>query len=201
MRGSLVNPVLMVWRHPPLRILSFVSVLFVFAQLACTAYIVTFLYQDLGYGLIAAGVALSIAQAAGVGGRVLWGLIADRWLGARRMLIVIALLLALASVGAAFLTDHSPYLFLLVVLAMLGATAIGWNGVYLAEVARRAPKGQAGMATGGTLGFTYMGVVVGPSMFGLLAEGVGSYGLAYLFLVVPSILVVYLLWRQYRNDG
>ena len=117
------------------------------------------------------------------------------------MLIVIALLLALASVGAAFLTDHSPYLFLLVVLAMLGATAIGWNGVYLAEVARRAPKGQAGMATGGTLGFTYMGVVVGPSMFGLLAEGVGSYGLAYLFLVVPSILVVYLLWRQYRNDG
>lgn len=201
LRGSLVNPVLMVWRHPPLRILSFVSVLFVFAQLACTAYIVTFLYQDLGYGLIAAGVALSIAQAAGVGGRVLWGLIADRWLGARRMLIVIALLLALASVGAAFLTDRSPYLFLLVVLAMLGATAIGWNGVYLAEVARRAPKGQAGMATGGTLGFTYMGVVVGPSMFGLLAEGVGSYGLAYLFLVVPSMLVVYLLWRQYRNDG
>jgi MFS family permease len=201
LRGSLVSPVLMVWRHPPLRTLSFVSLLFVFAQLACTAYIVTFLYEDLGWGLIAAGFALTIAQAAGVGGRVLWGFIADRWLGARRMLMVIAILLALASIGAALLTEHSSSAFLLVVFAMLGATAIGWNGVYLAEVARRAPKGQAGMATGGTLGFTYMGVVIGPSMFGLLAEGVGSYGLAYLFLVVPSTMVIYMLWRQYRNEG
>jgi sugar phosphate permease len=201
LRTSLVNPVLMVWRHPALRTLSFVSLLFVFAQLACTAYIVTFLYEDLGWGLIAAGFALTIAQAAGVGGRILWGFIADRWLGARRMLMVIATLLALAAIGAALLTEQSSYAFLFVVLAMLGSTAIGWNGVYLAEVARRAPKGQAGMATGGTLGFTYMGVAIGPSMFGLLAEGVGSYGLAYLFLVVPSTLVVYLLWRQYRNDG
>jgi len=83
---------------------------------------------------------------------------------------------------------------------LLGATAIGWNGVYLAEVARRAPKGQAGMATGGTLAFTFMGVVTGPSMFGLLAEGVGSYGLAYLFLVIPAAIVFVLLWRQYRMD-
>lgn len=200
LRTSLISPVLMVWRHPVLRTLAFVSFSFVFAQLACTAYIVTFLYEDLGWGLIAAGAALTIAQAAGVGGRILWGYIADRWLGALRMLMVIATLLALAAIGTALLNEASSYVFLFVVLALLGATAIGWNGVYLAEVARRAPKGQAGMATGGTLGFTFMGVAIGPSMFGLLAEGVGSYGLAYLFLVIPAAIVFYLLWRQYRSD-
>ena len=104
LRTSLVNPVLMVWRHPALRTLAFVSFLFVFAQLACTAYIVTFLYEDLGWGLIAAGVALTIAQAAGVGGRILWGYMADRWLGALPMLMVIAAILAIASIGAALLS-------------------------------------------------------------------------------------------------
>ena len=197
---SLINPVMMVWRHRDLRTLAMVSFLFVFAQLACTAYIVTFLYKDLGWGLIAAGMALTIAQAAGVGGRILWGYIADRWLGALRMMMVLAVLLAIALAGAALLTPASSYVFLFAVLALLGGTAIGWNGVYLAEVARRAPKGQAGAATGGTLGFTFMGVVIGPSMFGLLAEGVGSYGLAYLFLVIPAAIVFYLLWRQYRID-
>ncbi len=197
---SLINPVMMVWRHRDLRTLAMVSFLFVFAQLACTAYIVTFLYKDLGWGLIAAGMALTIAQAAGVGGRILWGYIADRWLGALRMMMVLAVLLAIALAGAALLTPASSYVFLFVVLTLLGGTAIGWNGVYLAEVARRAPKGQAGAATGGTLGFTFMGVVIGPSMFGLLAEGVGSYGLAYLFLVIPAAIVFYLLWRQYRID-
>lgn len=203
---SLVGPVLMVWRHQDLRNLAFVSFLFVFAQLSCTAYIVTFLYEDLGWGLIAAGIALTVAQAAGVGGRVLWGLMADRWLGALRMMMVLAVLLALAAGGMALLTPTSSYVFLFAVLALLGSTAIGWNGVYLAEVARRAPKGQAGTATGGTLGFTFMGVVIGPSMFGLLAEGVGSYGLAYFFLVIPALMALYLLWRLYQstpiaNDG
>ena len=197
---SLIDPVMMVWRHPALRTLAFISFLFVFAQLACTAYIVTFLYKDLGWGLIAAGMALTIAQASGVGGRILWGFLADRWLGALRMMMALAALLAIALLGAALLTPSSTYLFLFAVLVLLGATAIGWNGVYLAEVARRAPKGQAGMATGGTLAFTFMGVVIGPSMFGLLAEGIGSYGLAYLFLVIPASIVFYLLWRQYRID-
>lgn len=197
---SLIDPVLLVWRHPALRTLAFVSFLLVFAQLSCTAYIVTFMYKDLGWGLIAAGIALTIAQAAGVGGRILWGFIADRWLGALRMLMALAVLLSVALAGAAMLTPSSSYVFLFLVLSLLGATAIGWNGVYLAEVARRAPKGQAGAATGGTLGFTFMGVVIGPSMFGYLAEGVGSYGLAYFYLAIPAAVVFYLLWRQYRSD-
>ena len=48
-----------------------------------------------------------------------------------------------------------------------GATAIGWNGVQLAEVARHAPPGEAGAMTGATGFVTFSGVVVGPPLFAL----------------------------------
>jgi len=48
--------------------------------------------------------------------------------------------------------------------------------VFLAEVARVAPKGTASTATGGALMFTFSGVVVGPALFATLFNTVGSYG-------------------------
>jgi MFS family permease len=63
-----------------------------------------------------------------------------------------------------------------------GASAIGWNGVYLAEVARRAPEGMASMATGGTLAFTFLGVVIGPPIFGALSTWFGTYRAGFMGL-------------------
>ena len=48
--------------------------------------------------------------------------------------------------------------------ALFGATAIGWNGVQLAEVARLAPPGTAGEVTGATGFVTFAGVVIGPPL-------------------------------------
>ena len=79
---------------------------------------------------------------------------------------------------------------------LLGATAIGWNGVYLAEVARQAPKGQASVATGGTLGFTFFGVLCGPPLFGVAAANFHSYGLSYGLLILPAVLILVLLWSS-----
>jgi len=65
------------------------------------------------------------------------------------------------------------------VAIVLGATAIGWNGVYLVEVARLAPPGLAGQATGGCLFFTFVGVVVIPFLFGWLQRATGSYAVCF----------------------
>ena len=87
-----------------------------------------------------------------------------------------------------------------VVIAFLvgfGASAIGWNGVYLAEVARRAPPGMASMATGGTLAFTFLGVVVGPPMFGALSGLFGTYRAGFVgLMVMASISGTVLYWTQ-----
>jgi MFS family permease len=63
-----------------------------------------------------------------------------------------------------------PALAIYVVVAAFGATAIGWNGVMLAEVARLAPAGEAGATTGATGFVTFGGVVAGPPIFGALGH-------------------------------
>ena len=94
----------------------------------------------------------------------------------------------------------APWLVMAVVV-VFGASAIGWNGVYLAEVARQAPPGMAGMATGGTLAITFLGVVVGPPLFGVLAGALGGYGPAYLALALPTAACVVLFARGARHTG
>ena len=59
--------------------------------------------------------------------------------------------------------------------AFFGATAIGWNGVQLSQVARHAPPGQAGAVTGASGFLTFTGVVLGPPLFAVLAGMTGSY--------------------------
>lgn len=195
---GLTGPLRMVFSRQSLTVLAAVSFLFSIAQLSLTTYLVTFLHEDLGMGLIKAGVMLAVAQAAGVTGRLLWGYVSDRYLGATRTLIALGLMIAVCAVAAPFLKYIDLGVVTVLVLMLFGASAVGWNGVYLAEVARQAPPGMASMATGGTLSMTFLGVVVGPPIFGLIAGMTGSYGVAYASLVVPAGVCLWLLWR-YRT--
>ncbi|HEX5633337.1 MAG TPA: hypothetical protein VFX50_08920, partial [Gemmatimonadales bacterium] len=52
--------------------------------------------------------------------------------------------------------------------AAFGFCAMGWNGVYIAVIARQAPPGHIGIATGGSLMVTYAGSVVIPPAFAAL---------------------------------
>ncbi|WP_291936568.1 MFS transporter [Limnohabitans sp.] len=184
--GSLIEPIRLVLAHRALLIMASCSFMFSMVQLSLTTYLVTFLHDDLSYGLVAAGLALSVTQLGGIGGRVVWGYVADRWLGARRMLLLLASMMALGALASAFLTTDTPQALVIAILVAFGASAIGWNGVYLAEVARRAPVGMASMATGGTLAFTFLGVVVGPPMFGALSGLFGTYRAGFVGLMVMA---------------
>jgi MFS family permease len=197
--GNLAGPVRLVLSHPALRVLAACSFIFSIAQLSFTSYLVTFLDAALAYGLVTAGLTLSVAQVGGVVGRVLWGYVSDRWLGARRTLACLSLLMAASALATALLHPGLPGWLVLAVLVVFGASAIGWNGVYLAEVARRAPAGQAGLATGGTLAFTFFGVVLGPPVFGALSGLFGSYRAGYLALAAVTGLCAFALVRARRH--
>ena len=193
--NGLAGPLRLVFSQRSLTVLAAVSFLFSITQLSLTTYLVTFLHEDLGMGLIMAGFVLAVAQTAGVAGRLLWGYVADRFLGSSNMLAVLAILIALCGIATALLQYTDSMLLLVVVLSVFGSSAVGWNGVYLAEVARQAPKGQASVATGGTLAMTFLGVVIGPPLFGLVAGTLGSYSLAYATLILPAGLCLWLLLR------
>lgn len=195
--GSLIEPIRLVLAHRALLIMASCSFMFSMVQLSLTTYLVTFLHDDLSYGLVAAGLALSVTQLGGIGGRVVWGYVADRWLGARRMLLLLASMMALGALASAFLTTDTPQALVIAILVTFGASAIGWNGVYLAEVARRAPPGMASMATGGTLAFTFLGVVLGPPMFGALSGLFGTYRAGFVgLMVMASVSGTVLYWSQ-----
>ena len=193
---ALFKPIGMVLGQPSLRALAACSFLFSAVQVSTTAYMVTYLNESLGMTLLAAGAALSVSQLAGVVGRIAWGAVADRGLGPRNTLMLLAALMMVGSVLTALLQPQWPTLLIWAIVALLGASAIGWNGVYLATVARQAPPGQAGVATGGTLLFTFMGVVCGSPAFGALAGASGSYRIAFAALALPAALALGLLvWR------
>ena len=196
---SLIQPIRLVLAHRALLTMASCSFMFSMVQLSLTTYLVTFLHDDLSYGLVAAGLALSATQIGGIGGRIAWGYVADRWLGARRMLLLLASMMALGALAlaSAFLTPDTPQSVVIGILVAFGASAIGWNGVYLAEVARRAPAGMASMATGGTLAFTFLGVVVGPPMFGALSGLFGTYRAGFVgLMVMASVSGTVLYWSQ-----
>lgn len=193
--GHFLEPLRLVLAEPTLRRLAGCSFLFSMAQISLTAYLVTYLTQELAYGLIAAGALLSVSQLGGVLGRVWWGYATDRWFDARRMLAFLASVMAIAALATALLQPELPQWMVLLILFLFGASAIGWNGVYLAEVAKQSPPGMAGVATGGTLAITFLGSVLGPPFFGGLAGVFDSYRAGFFATALFLGVCAAALWR------
>lgn len=196
--AGLSAPVHLALSTPQLRELSAISFIYAQGQLVLLTYLVSYLNLGLGFSLVSAGLIFSFAQGAGIVGRILWGAVADRALSPQRMLGVLGLMSALGGAGAALLTAAWPLAAIFFVCAVFGASAIGWNGVYLAEVARRAPQGQIGTATGGTQFFTFLGALSGPPLFALAISASGSYAWGFALFAVPPLIAgtVLLLARR-----
>ncbi|MES2976878.1 MAG: MFS transporter [Pseudomonadota bacterium] len=196
---KLFAPARLVVSTPRLRSLAACSFFFSGVQLCLTTYAVIYLHAELGFGLVAAGLALSVCQFAGVIGRISWGRVADTPLGATRTLALLALIVALCCVGTALLTPATPLAVVIGLLFVFGATSIGWNGVFLAQLARLAPPGQAGTVTGGVTAFTFMGVVFGPPLFAWASTAAGTYRMGYGMLAIPMAWFCFSLWRSSRQ--
>ncbi|MCL4744596.1 MAG: MFS transporter [Burkholderiaceae bacterium] len=193
--AALLLPIRLVARDPGLKALALCSALLSAVQICLTSYLVTFLTAQLEWSLIAAGVALTVSQTAAVGGRILWGWLADGRFGARTTLMMLCTMMIASCLSMTLIDAGTPQYLVLAMVGIYGASALGWNGIYLAAVARIAPPGQAGFATSGTLAYTYLGVALGLPGFGVLAAAIGSFGIAYAVLGVPLAACLYLLQR------
>ena len=194
----MTQPLRFVWAHSLLRRLALCTLVFSCVQVSFTSYLVSFLHDDLTWTIVAAGAALSIAQTAAIAGRIAWGLISDRWRGGARLtLFWLALAMALTGIAMPFVTASMPHAWVIALLVTYGATAIGWNGVFLGTVARVVPHDQAAMATAGSLFFTYFGVLIGSPLFGFASGAIGRIGPAFALLALP---LAWTLWTLYWSD-
>lgn len=182
MMQQLFVPLTVIARHRQLRLLAAVSFVFSGIQIAFTSYIVSYLTSSLALSALLAGSLLALSQLGGVAGRITWGYLSDKLIHPLHMLALLAVAISLAAFSTASLPHWGavvPALLLTALMVLYGASASGWNGVYLAEVARRAPSGQAAQATSGTLACTFFGVLLGAPLFGLVVSSPGGYTLAF----------------------
>lgn len=187
--ASAFAPVAMVLREPGLRAMCICSFVYAGVQIALVTYLVSFLIESFALSLVVAGVVMAASQVASVIGRVGWGLLADRALGRRPVLGILGIGMGLAALAALAAHPGWPAWLLFGYAALFGATAVGWNGVFLAEVARIAPEGRTSEATGGCLFFTYLGVVLTPLLFNGVLALTGAYTTAFAVLSVPALAV------------
>jgi predicted MFS family arabinose efflux permease len=174
-----VRALSLVASDPSVRRLSMCSFFFSALQLCLVTYLVTYLTGRLGYTLVQAGLMLAIAQGAGIVGRIAWGALADRSHRPAAVLGALGCAMAVASLAMAASSPEWPRALIAVLCAVFGGTAIGWNGVFLAEVAREAPAGKTVEATAGALFFTFFGVLITPPVFALIVEAGGGYSAAF----------------------
>jgi MFS family permease len=181
-------PVAEVWARRPILELALVSSVYSAAQISFITYLVSYLKIELAYSLVAAGLVISASQFAGALGRVLWGAVADHVFEPRVVLAALGLVMALCGFVVALFTAGWPPVAVFAVCVLYGVTAIGWNGVFLAEVARLAPQGRVAIITGGTQFFTFAGVLIGPPLFGAIASVTGSYGAGFVVIAALPLL-------------
>lgn len=187
--ASLLEPLRFVLGHAQLREMAFATCTYSGMQSCLATFLVVYLAQRIEMSVPAAGAALATAMAAGILGRISFGVVADNWVKPRTLLGVLGVTMSVGAALTAAFTEAWPGALIFLVSFVYGATAIGWNGVYLSEVARIAPAGKAGSATGASLGMTYAGVVFLPMLFWIIVLLTDSYSAAYLAVAALT------LWR------
>ena len=193
---AILAPLRLILRTPSILQLSLTGCAFAAVQTCLSSFLVVYLTDALGWSVVAAGLALTCTAVAAVPGRMIWGAIADRTRAATRVLAVIGAIACVCGVALALSGPTWPTAVLLVIAAAYGASAIGWNGVQISEVARRAPAGSTAPTIGASGFITFGGVMVGPILFAALVGAAGSYRPAFLACAVVSGIAAAMLARR-----
>jgi MFS family permease len=175
----------LVWRRPGLRWISLVAMIFSGIQRCVLSFTVIYLVAEGGIGLVEAGVMLSVVQVGGSASRICWGWLADRLGSSLKVLMIICVVTFISTLILVFFDPHWNRALSYLLFFVIGATAVGWNGVFHAEAARLSPQGMASVVAAGTTFFVFAGVLIGPAAFAAAYGGIGSY--SQTFLLVPGM--------------
>lgn len=185
--------------HAELRRISLTAFLFGGVQLSFASILVVFLVERAQLSVVRAGAVLSAAMLAGMIGRLMWGAAADFFRNARGVLVALGVVTAVCALLMTQINAQSPYAVILLLATVFGATTLGWNGVYIAELARVAPPGKVAMATGASLSCAYFGAVVAPPVFAVLQVWSGGFAVPWLLMaLLASAGVISLVYEKFN---
>ncbi|WP_161993848.1 MFS transporter [Muricoccus nepalensis] len=197
--AALARSVSILRAHPSLPLLTALGVSFSVMQSCLMAFTATYVITRHGTSLAEAGRIVALMLGASIVGRVGMGWVADRMGGALRHLALQAVASALA-VGLLVAAGGQGPWALYGCAALAGFTAIGWNGVHMAELARVAPLHAVSDVTSAASLFGFAGSICGPLVFTLIVSWSGSYDLAFL-LVAAQLTCFGVATMAFRRRG
>jgi predicted MFS family arabinose efflux permease len=189
---SVANAMMLLRHHRGLALLAMVGTPYVAMQMVLNTFFVSYATNNLGQGLAAAGLLLAGSQAGGVTGRVGWGVLVTLGVRPRHVIAGLGFAMAAAALATVLIGATLPFPVLAVLIFLFGLCASGWNGVYLAEVARLSPPGRAGEATGAVFVTCYIGLVLGLLLFSAAAS-IGGLALGYMLVAASCVAVAIML--------
>jgi MFS family permease len=177
-------------RRPALIVFFGCGLAFGMAQAAMLSYLPLYATQALGFDTIGAGLLVAASQAGGAAARLGLGAASDRWLADRRS----AWLAATSAIGAGIFAAYAAWPIAVPAMAGLlafaaGVGAHGWVGVFFVISAEIGGSRQAGLLSGVAFASIVLGLLVGPSAFGLLLEAWDSYAVAWAAFAALGALV------------
>jgi nitrate/nitrite transporter NarK len=160
------------------------------------SYMELYLAEVLSFPITVAASLLALGQFCGTGARIMWGMVSDRLFRSRRkpVIALVTLLAILMTVATSLFSPETPVWIVASVVALLGVTLMGWNGVYLAMIAETSGPRVAGQAIGLSNTGAFLGIVAIPPVFGFIVDQSGSYRMAWL-VYSGAILAALVLLR------
>ncbi len=176
-------------------LLGAVAAIFGMAQVTVSSYLVLFLNEAHFLPAVVAGFGLAAAQASGMIGRIGGGVASDVFFhGARRKALI---WIGVIVVGSTAITAVLPYgmsLWVLVpIAALLGVSALGWNGVGMTLAGEASDRTMVGRSSGVVVGFSFLGSVVWSPIFGYIVDSTGSFGYGWGSVAAVMLVGVFLL--------
>lgn len=166
-----------VWlRRPPLLLFFASGLVLGMVQAAVLSYLPLYCVQALGFDAIGAGFLVACSQGGGAAARLVLGAASDRWLTSRRS-VWLALTSAVgATTFACYATWHVTTALLAGLLAFtVGIGAYGWVGIFFIISAEVGGRRASGLLSGLAFASIVAGLLVGPTVFGLLLVWSDSY--------------------------
>ncbi|MBM3344187.1 MAG: MFS transporter [Betaproteobacteria bacterium] len=195
-KTGFIDALRIVLAHRALRRVSFSAFLLGGVQLCYASFLVVFLVEHASMSMVRSGAVLSAGMLAGMVGRLAWGALAD-WVGdARKVLSGLSVVTALCAALMTQVSAQWPYAAVVLLAMVFGACTLGWNGVYIAELARLAPPGKVAAVTGASLFFAYGGAVAVPPLFALARLMSEGYVLPFAGLTLLALAGVVFLARR-----
>jgi len=164
-----------------------------------SAFWVLFLKEYLNFTPMLAGTFLSITMVSGGVGRIVWGIVSDRLFEGRRlpvMKIVCAMAITVTLITC-FWSPALPVYLAFPIAAILGFSFLGYQGIAVVIMVEACEPESAGRAAGIGTTIAFVGMVLGPMLFGSIIRF--GYPAAWFSIALASVVAMFLCYIIKEN--